>query len=150
MKDCICWQCDFDYISSPPHCPWLVSCQYVYALNMKSLMDWSQQTDIHPLLGQCWDSVVDVGPTLTQQWPSDPCLLSYDYYEPHDIGDNDSQIQLSIINNVIVNCRNEITEIRHLEYVLQSIIVCDARRINELFYILIIINFPLSLLCFCL
>ena len=36
----------------------------------------SQQTwGIHPLLDQCWATVVDGGPTLSQQWVSDSCLF---------------------------------------------------------------------------
>ena len=35
-----------------------------------------QQTrDIELMLGQCWTSVVDVGPTLPQHWLNVSCLL---------------------------------------------------------------------------
>ena len=30
--------------------------------------------DVHPLLGDCWSTVADGGPTITRQWVNISCL----------------------------------------------------------------------------
>ena len=35
----------------------------------------NQRTQCHPLLVECWDSVVDGGPALNQQWFDVLCML---------------------------------------------------------------------------
>ena len=49
-----------------------IRCQCVYIL----YICLSQQTrDVLPMLAQCWASVVDGGPTLSQHWVNFSCLL---------------------------------------------------------------------------
>ena len=67
--------------------PWFIQ-KYVSALRVMGDKDWligitqvdpcfrllSPQTrDIHPMLFQCWPTVLDAGPTLKQHWVNVPC-----------------------------------------------------------------------------
>ena len=48
----------------------------IQIMYLRDLTQPSQQTrDFLPMVGQCWVTVYDVGPTLSQHWVKVPCLL---------------------------------------------------------------------------
>ena len=56
---------------------------YQYVICLTGALDPSQRArDIYPMLGLCWATVSDAGPTLPQHWVNVSCLLRW---RTHDV-----------------------------------------------------------------
>ena len=49
---------------------------------MSSLVNHSKAQDIQPMLAQCWSTVCDAGPTLSQYWANPWYFLVWKYLKP--------------------------------------------------------------------
>ena len=59
-------------VSCLPGCL-LVSDTWIHIYYLPIVSDTQQTPDVHPMLGWCWASVVDGGPTSTQHWGNVTC-----------------------------------------------------------------------------
>ena len=59
---------------------WIAAPQWQEAKAIDQLYVTQQTRDIHPMLVQCWYTVYDVDPTLSQLWVNNLCLLGHYMY----------------------------------------------------------------------